>query len=172
MPAVGFHQASCHRQSQARAAGPRAFITASIERLEDVRQRGGGDAGTAIRHADLDGAILFFEDVYSPASDVDAALTHLGNAGKLDRVRGVAIGEMAKCEDELFPGRWLQSRSMEDVFEAHFRPRGIPVVFNLPLGHGKHLFTVPLGVTATVDADARTLRIEEPALAAGPYISG
>jgi muramoyltetrapeptide carboxypeptidase len=37
-------------------------------------------------------------------------------------------------------------------------------VFNLPLGHGEHLATIPLGVTATVDADARTLTIDEPAL--------
>ena len=121
---------------------------------------------------DLDGAILFFEDIYLPSSEADAALTHLANAGKLDRVRGVVIGEMAKCQDELFPGRWLQSRSMEDVFEAHFRPRGIPVVFNLPIGHGKHLWTAPLGLAATVDADARTVTFTEPALAPGPDTSG
>lgn len=53
---------------------------------------------------------------------------------------------------------------MEDVFERHFEPMGIPVLFNLPLGHGKHLATIPLGVTATVDADARGLTIDEPAL--------
>jgi muramoyltetrapeptide carboxypeptidase len=53
---------------------------------------------------------------------------------------------------------------MEDVFEHHLEPLGIPVVHNLPLGHGDHLCTIPLGVTATVDADARTLTIEEPAL--------
>lgn len=53
---------------------------------------------------------------------------------------------------------------MEDVFEHHFEPMGIPVLFNLPLGHGKHLATIPLGVTATIDADARTLTIDEPAL--------
>jgi muramoyltetrapeptide carboxypeptidase len=53
---------------------------------------------------------------------------------------------------------------MEDVFEHHLGPMGVPVLFNLPLGHGKHLATIPLGVTATVDADARTLTIDEPAL--------
>jgi muramoyltetrapeptide carboxypeptidase len=38
------------------------------------------------------------------------------------------------------------------------------VLFNLPLGHGAHLSTLPLGVQATVDADARTLTIDEGAL--------
>ena len=63
---------------------------------------------------------------------------------------------------------WLRSRSMEDVFEHHLAPLGIPIVFNLPLGHGKHLATIPLGATATVDADARTLTIGEAALGVEP----
>jgi len=113
---------------------------------------------------DLHGTILFFEDVWSPPYQVDGALLHLANAGKLEGVAGVAVGEMAHCEDKLFPEPWLQGRSMEDVFEARLLPLGIPVLFNLPLGHGKHLATIPLGATATVDADARTLVIEESAL--------
>jgi len=39
------------------------------------------------------------------------------------------------------------------------------VLYKLPLGHGKHLATIPLGVTATLDAGARTLTIEEPGVA-------
>jgi muramoyltetrapeptide carboxypeptidase len=91
-------------------------------------------------------------------------LTQLHNAGKLEQVKGIAIGELYKSEasDQLDP--WLRSRSMEDVFEHHLEPLGIPIVHNLPLGHGKHLWTLPLGVSATIDADARTLTIDEPAL--------
>ena len=58
---------------------------------------------------------------------------------------------------------------MVDVFEQHLGPLGVPVLFNLPLGHGKHLATIPLGATATIDADARTLSIDEPALATSAY---
>lgn len=53
---------------------------------------------------------------------------------------------------------------MEDVFEHHLEPLGVPIVHNLPLGHGDHLCTIPLGVTATIDADARMLTIDESAL--------
>jgi muramoyltetrapeptide carboxypeptidase len=38
------------------------------------------------------------------------------------------------------------------------------VLYKLPLGHGKNLATLPLGVPATLDADTRTLTIDEPAL--------
>jgi muramoyltetrapeptide carboxypeptidase len=117
---------------------------------------------------ELDGAILFFEDVHCPPWHVDGMLTQLHNAGKLAKVAGVAIGEMHKCEEWRQPESWLRSRSMEDVFEHHLEPLGIPVVHNLPLGHGEHLCTIPLGVTATVDADARQLVIEEPALEGTP----
>jgi muramoyltetrapeptide carboxypeptidase len=113
---------------------------------------------------DLDGCILFFEDVQCPPWHVDGMLVQLRNAGKLDRVAGVAIGEFAKSEHWREQEPWLRSRSLEDVFERHLAPLGVPIVFNLPLGHGKHLCTIPLNVRATVDADARTLTIDEAAL--------
>jgi muramoyltetrapeptide carboxypeptidase len=95
-------------------------------------------------------------------------LTQLRNAGKLDRIAGVVIGEMYKCEEHRQPEPWLRSRSMEDVFEHHLEPLGVPILHNLPLGHGDHLCTIPLGVAATVDADARTLIFAEPALETKP----
>jgi muramoyltetrapeptide carboxypeptidase len=43
------------------------------------------------------------------------------------------------------------------------------VLYRLPLGHGRHLATLPLGVIATLDADERRLTIEQPALAPVAY---
>lgn len=113
---------------------------------------------------DLDGCILFFEDVHCPPWHVDAILVQLRNAGKLDGVVGVAIGEFAKSEHWREEESWLRSRSLEDVFERHLAPLNVPIVFNLPLGHGKHLCTIPLNVRATIDADSRKLTIDEEAL--------
>src|SRR6266550_5223232 len=104
---------------------------------------------------DMDGCILFFEDVHAPPWHVDGMLTQFRNAGKLEHVVGVVIGELYESDPTKDQNPWLRSRSMEDVFEHHLEPLGVPVVFNLPLGHGEHLCTIPLGVTATVDADAR-----------------
>jgi muramoyltetrapeptide carboxypeptidase len=118
---------------------------------------------------ELGGCILFFEDVFCPPWQVDGMLTQLRAAGKLDSIAGVVIGEMYKCDEWRQPEPWLRSRSMEDVFEHHLEPLGVPVVHNLPLGHGDHLFTLPLGVTATVDADERTLVIDEAALDASTH---
>jgi muramoyltetrapeptide carboxypeptidase len=114
---------------------------------------------------DLDGAILFFEDTHLETYYLDGALTQLAHAGKLRNVRGVVVGEMEKCDWGDHPAGWPRTRSLEDVLEVHLEPLGVPVLYKLPLGHGKHLAAIPLGVTATLDADARTLTIEQSGLA-------
>ena len=116
---------------------------------------------------DLDGSIFFFEDYYLPPYEADGMLTQLRHAGKLDGVEGVVVGDMEKCEWSDHKPGWPRTRSIEDVLEHHLEPLGVPVVYKLPLGHGKHLATIALGVTATLDADAGTLTLEESGLTAG-----
>ncbi len=115
---------------------------------------------------DLDGVILFFEDTHCPPYYVDGQLVQLQQAGKLDKLVGVVVGEMNKCDwGDLRPvSDWARSRSIEDVLEERLEPLGVPVLYGLPLGHGKHLAALPLGVPCTLDADARTLTVDEPAL--------
>jgi muramoyltetrapeptide carboxypeptidase len=112
---------------------------------------------------DLDGAIFFFEDYKAPPYYVDGMLTQLKHAGKLDGIAGVVVGEMEGCDwGDLRPASdWARSRSLEDVLEEHLEPLGVPVLYRLPLGHGKHLAALPLGVRYTLDADRRTLTLEE-----------
>jgi muramoyltetrapeptide carboxypeptidase len=116
---------------------------------------------------ELDGAIFFFEDYYLPPYQLDGILTQLAQAGKLREVAGVVVGDMEKCDWGDHPHGWPRTRTMEDVLEVHLEPLGVPVLYKLPLGHGKHLATLPLGVPATLDADARTLTVEESGLTIG-----
>ena len=71
---------------------------------------------------DLDGCILFFEDVHAPPWQVDGMLTQFRNAGKLEHVVGVVIGELYESDPTKDQNPWLRSRSMEDVFEHHLEP--------------------------------------------------
>jgi len=115
---------------------------------------------------ELEGSILFFEDVHCPPYYVDGQLVQLAHAGKLDGVAGVVVGQMEKCDwgDVRPVSDWARSRSIEDFLEERLEPLGVPVIYGLPLGHAKHLAALPLGVTCTLDADARTLTVDEPAL--------
>ncbi|HVL52897.1 MAG TPA: LD-carboxypeptidase [Vitreimonas sp.] len=101
--------------------------------------------------------ILFLETVEEGhVYEIDNGLTHLRNAGKLDEVAGIVIGDM--------PGKHsgvTQELSLEDVLEELLEPLGVPVIAGLPIGHGKHHATVPIGALATLDGDAGTLFVEE-----------
>jgi muramoyltetrapeptide carboxypeptidase len=112
---------------------------------------------------DVDGAIFFFEDYKAPPYYVDGFLQQLRHAGKLDNVAGVVVGEMEGCDwgDQREASDWARSRSLEDVLEEHLEPLGVPVLYRLPLGHGKHLAALPLGLRYTLDADRRTLTLDE-----------
>jgi muramoyltetrapeptide carboxypeptidase len=114
---------------------------------------------------DLDGAIFFFEDVKAPPYYVDGFLTQLAHAGKLENVAGVVVGEMKDCDwgDQRQASDWARSRSLEDVLDERLGDLGVPVLYKLPLGHGKHLASLPLGVRYTLDADRRSLTLEKPA---------
>ena len=115
-----------------------------------------GTIGTAWE-IDTKDRILFLETVEDGyVYEIDNGLTHLRNTGKLDGVAGVVIGDM--------PGKHsgvTQELSLEDVLEELLVPLGVPVIAGLPIGHGKHHATVPVGALATLDADAGTLVVEE-----------
>jgi muramoyltetrapeptide carboxypeptidase len=114
---------------------------------------------------ELDGCILFFEDVDLPTWHLDGFLVQLLHAGKLDSVAGVVVGDMEKCDWPYHGSNdFARTKSVEDVLEERLEPLGVPVLYGLPLGHGKHQAVVPLGVMATLDGDTRTLTIDEPAL--------
>jgi len=111
---------------------------------------------------DLDGTIFFFEDVDLPPYQLDGMLWQLREAGKLDDVAGVVVGEMFKCDWREDRPETPRTKSLEDVLEERLAGLGVPVLYKLPLGHGKHLATIPLGVTAMLDADDGRLTIVEP----------
>jgi muramoyltetrapeptide carboxypeptidase len=113
---------------------------------------------------DLDGCIFFFEALDHPPWEMDSILTHLLHTGKLDGVVGVMVGECHNCDWREERSETPRTKSLEDVLEEKLEPLGVPVLYKLPLGHGKHLAAIPLGVMATLDADALTLTIDEPGL--------
>ena len=43
-------------------------------------------------------------------------------------------------------------------------PLGIPAIANVPVGHGKHMATMPLGVRVRIDGAGKTLEVVEAAV--------
>ena len=91
---------------------------------------------------DLQGKILFVEDVDEPPYKIDRMLTHLKSVGKLQGVRGVVFGQMPGCDTE----RGLLEEVILDVLK---NIEG-PVLFGFPSGHGARNLTIPLGTTVGI----------------------
>ena len=105
------------------------------------------------------GAILMLEDVTEPPYRIDRMLDQLRSAGKFDRVVGIGLGDMTDCEDGRYPGR-----DVESVLNDFFRPLGVPVVLDLPFGHGDRNRAWPHGGRASIDGDRGELDLLESAV--------
>ena len=92
--------------------------------------------------------ILFIEEVCEPMSKIEKWIFHLRNAGKLDKCRGIVLGQFTKVENAEEP-----SYDENEVTLAALRNLDIPVVCNVQSGHGKPMMTLPLGTLCTLDAD-------------------
>jgi muramoyltetrapeptide carboxypeptidase len=107
-----------------------------------------------------EGSILFLEDDGEYVYRVDRMLTQLALAGVLRRVAGVVFGKCTNCG----PGDGYGSLTIEDLFEDHLRPLGVPAWSGAMIGHIENKFTVPLGIDAEIDARAGTIRLLESAV--------
>ncbi|NEB41978.1 LD-carboxypeptidase [Streptomyces sp. SID14515] len=105
------------------------------------------------------GGLLVIEDTGEEPYRLDGILTRLLRSGALDAVAGVACGSWQEC------GPYEKIRA---VLVDRLGPLGIPVVEELGFGHGPTALTIPLGVSAVLDAPADggrcTLTVEAPAL--------
>ncbi|NQW30569.1 MAG: LD-carboxypeptidase [Ignavibacteria bacterium] len=107
---------------------------------------------------DTKGAILFLEEINEEPYKIDRMLTQLWLAGKLQECKGIALGNFRNCEPK---GLSISnpSFSLIKVIEHCTADLGIPVVYGMPFGHVRSKMTLPLGVTAELDGNGKSLRI-------------
>jgi len=104
----------------------------------------------------LNGAILLLEAVRMRLGHIDRQLTMLHNSGRLEGIRGIAVGQYTDCG----PGPGDQGDwTAIDVLQDRLSRLGVPILGGLPIGHGNDPIAIPLGTLATLDADAGTLQV-------------
>jgi muramoyltetrapeptide carboxypeptidase len=110
---------------------------------------------------DTRGAILVLEDRAMKPYQVDRVLMHFKQAGKLDDVKGIVLGDFPECEPPV-----AGSPAVREVCARILGPLGVPVVFGAPIGHTlRPMLTIPIGVNARLDArGGGTLEILEAAV--------
>ncbi|MFZ0036351.1 MAG: LD-carboxypeptidase [Candidatus Acidiferrales bacterium] len=109
------------------------------------------------------GAILALEDRGMKPWQVDRALMHLRQAGKLNGVAGLLFGDFPECEGP------EGGATVREVISRVTRKFDVPAVSNIPFGHtSRPMLTLPLGVRARLTANAAPrLEILKPACSDG-----
>jgi muramoyltetrapeptide carboxypeptidase len=102
----------------------------------------------------LDGAILFWEDVNEPLYRIDRMLTHLRLSGSLRAIRGAVIGRVRGVDEPTETPSDVPRRMRDHA------PR-VPILWGVAAGHGAPNLTLPLGRRARLDAGAARLVVEE-----------
>ena len=111
-----------------------------------------------------DGCVVMVEDLNTEPYLVDTALNHLVRAGKLDNAAGFVFGTDVNLNYQTVPEGPESTLSIEEILDELIAPLGIPAIANVPVGHGKHMATMPLGVPVRLDGGAKTLEVLEAAV--------
>ncbi len=108
---------------------------------------------------DTDNKILFLEEIGEDLEVIDSYLMQFKLSGKLKKVKGIVFGRMIDCVD-----RSGDKYKMRDVLGDILAGIDVPVIYGFPSGHmvqGDINITLPLGVSATIDAESPRLIINE-----------
>ncbi|HET9426061.1 MAG TPA: LD-carboxypeptidase [Gemmatimonadaceae bacterium] len=102
---------------------------------------------------DYSGAILVIEDVNEAHYRIDRMMMTLHLSGALAGLAGLVFGRFTDIPKEFGDEEWSLQRVLADAAAR----AGVPCVADAPFGHIDDQWTVPMGATAALDADARTL---------------
>ncbi len=104
---------------------------------------------------DYTDGILVIEDVGEATYRIDRMLRQLALSGAFSRIAGLAFGHFTEgtAPDD------ANSCALDEILLEAADMADVPAVAGIPMGHIEEQWTIPLGATAELDADALTLRV-------------
>lgn len=122
----------------------------------------------------LAGKLLFLEDVGEAWYRLDRMMTQLVQAGALEGVRGILLGNFKDCRDDVTPPAnkpgeppkpmlrqpILQDEAMNEIFGSIGRQLQVPILRGLPVGHGPEHWPLPLNASYRLHPDGRLELVE------------
>ena len=101
---------------------------------------------------DLNGTILFIEDVHKSPEAIGRQFLHMKLAGLLDRLAGVVIGEFQDVK--------ASSKSTIEESIIEYLSDGPPTVYGYPFSHGPVVAPIPIGAMCSLNADTCDVSFE------------
>lgn len=94
---------------------------------------------------DATGALLVLEEIGEHPYKVDRMLQQLSDSGVLDGLAGVVLGTFTGC-DPPSSADW----TLDEIFVEHLAHRGVPVLADVPIGHGPENRAFVVGGTGVI----------------------
>lgn len=113
---------------------------------------------------DMQGKILFFEDVNESLYRIDRYLSTLQLNGTLEKIVGIIFGQFGKPRNERGAAAAPGAFTLTDIITHYIRPLGIPCYMGAQIGHIRHSQTWPVGGMVRMNASEGTLQLLEPAV--------
>ena len=104
-----------------------------------------------------DNKILFLEETNEATYRIDRMLQQLKLAGKLDKIKGIILGNFKNAKQAE-----KDDMSLDDVFWETFKDMNIPIIKNFKSGHVRPFITVPIGVIGKINTFKDEIIIEQP----------
>jgi muramoyltetrapeptide carboxypeptidase len=105
-----------------------------------------------------DKAIVVLEDVNEAPYRIERMLLQLRLSGALQKCAGLAFGSFTntgQTQDPTLGG----SRSVDEVLRETAEAAGVPAICGIPVGHIDNQWSIPFGLEAELDADAKRLTV-------------
>ena len=105
----------------------------------------------------LDGKILFIEDVGEYVYAIDRMIFALKKSGKLQKLAGLIVGGMTKISDTATPF----GKSVNEVILEGIKHLNIPVCFDFPAGHLDDNRAIVFGKTTRLEVSENAVVFEQ-----------
>lgn len=112
---------------------------------------------------DMNGAVLFLEDIGEAPYRIDRMMSQLALSGLLGQVAGVIFGQCTRCAPDR--GDRGDSVSVADVMRQYLAGLRVPACIGANIGHVSNQLSLPSGARVRLDAGAGTLSVLEPIVA-------
>lgn len=106
---------------------------------------------------DFQDCILFLEEMGESTDTVERNLTYLEHLGVFEKISGLLYGRPYQFEDD-------NSRTLHSIIKDFASRYNLPTIVDIDCGHTNPMLTLPLGVSARLDADSNTVAITESAV--------
>ncbi|MGB8338292.1 MAG: LD-carboxypeptidase [Burkholderiales bacterium] len=104
----------------------------------------------------IDGGILFVEEINEEPYHIERMLLQLKHAGVLDKQKAVLFGQFNRCLPTQFSS---QPYNLDDVMQTMREIIACPMLTNLPFGHVENKITIPVGAMAKLSIKSNSYNI-------------